>query len=121
MTLPRPLLSSCINRPDKVKRLLPSRFAVLVGDEVVVDDTLDEPSRIVEVWSAEHTATTVVKVIRLSEAQYGAIGVRSITAESDNADPVGPMSGHVLLLTNKGAGARRLRLGSTRFRRLDLP
>lgn len=81
------------NKPDRRPR-----FAVLVDDKVVVDDTLDEPSRTVEVWNAKSASTAVVKVIHLSEAQYGAIGVRSITAESGNADPVEPTSAHDLCI-----------------------
>lgn len=60
------------------------RFAVLVNGEVVVDDRIDMPSRTVEV-PLEPSQESVVEVIHLSEANFGAIGVRSITVEAADA------------------------------------
>lgn len=66
------------------------RFAVLVDGEVVLDDTLDKPSRIVEAFSSDTAKTSVVQVIHLTEAKRGAIGVKAITVESDTPEPVKP-------------------------------
>lgn len=73
------------NEPD-----LRPRFAVLVDHEVVVDATLGEPSRIVEIPLDDSGGEVVVEVIHLSEASRGAVGVRSIAVESDSDMPVAP-------------------------------
>lgn len=66
------------------------RFAVLVDGEVVIDDTMTEPSRTIEVFSGETTTSAVVEVMHLSEANMGAVGVKSITVESSALTPVAP-------------------------------
>ena len=73
------------NEPD-----LCPRFAVLVDHEVVVDDALSEPSRVVEIPLDDPDGEPVVEVIHLSEASRGAVGVRNITVESDPDAPVVP-------------------------------
>ncbi|MBR2683351.1 MAG: hypothetical protein IKE22_08825 [Atopobiaceae bacterium] len=72
------------------ERDLCPRFAVLVDGEVVLDDTLTEPSRTIEVFSGESTTSAVVEVMHLSEANMGAVGVKTITVESDAVTPVVP-------------------------------
>ena len=69
---------------------LRSRYAVLLDGEVIVDDTLSESTRTVEVFSEELTKNGVVEVIHLSEASIGAVGVGEIIVESDEPDPVRP-------------------------------
>lgn len=66
------------------------RFAVLVDDAVVLDDTMDESARTVEVFSDDPTKSATVKVIHLSEANTGAVGIRSITIESSESKPIVP-------------------------------
>ena len=66
------------------------RFAVLVDGEVVLDDTLNKPSRVVEAFSSSTAKTAIVQVIHLTEAKRGAIGVKAITVESDSPEPVKP-------------------------------
>ena len=66
------------------------RFAVLVNGEVVVDDTLDESSRIVEVPLGGLAEDAVVELIHLSEANSGAVGVRGITVDSAGEGTVAP-------------------------------
>lgn len=77
--------SSINNGPD-----YRSRYAILVDDEVVVDDTMGEKTKKVEVFSGDSPRIAKVRVIHLSEANNGAIGVRSITVDSDAAVPVSP-------------------------------
>lgn len=67
-----------------------SRFAVLVDDEVVIDDTMSTKSRKIELFSGDSTRTARVKVIHLSEANNGAVGIKSITANSNTAVPITP-------------------------------
>ena len=67
-----------------------SRFAVLADDEIIVDDTMSTKSRKIELFSGDKSRTAKVKVIHLSEANNGAVGVKSITANSDAAVPITP-------------------------------
>ncbi len=66
------------------------RFAVLVDGAVVLDDTMSEPTRNVEAFASDVPQSHVVKVIHLSEARRGAVGVKSIAVASDAASPVAP-------------------------------
>lgn len=66
------------------------RFAILVDGEVVLDDTLSEEARTVEVFAGEEKTSAVVEVIQLSEALRGGIGVKSITVKTDAPNPVTP-------------------------------
>lgn len=66
------------------------RFAILVDGKVVLDDTLSEPTRTVEVFGAGKAKSAVVGVVHLSEASRGAVGVRDIVVESNDPNPVTP-------------------------------
>ena len=72
------------------------RFAVLVDGEVVLDDTLGEHSRTIEVYCGESVTSAVVEVIQLSESNGGVVGVRTITVESDAPNPVTPTAARPL-------------------------
>lgn len=74
---------------DYDKELCP-RFAVLLDGEVVLDDTLDEDSRTVEVYSGNTDRSAVVEVMQLSEAKRGVIGVETIVVESSEPYSVTP-------------------------------
>lgn len=73
------------NDPD-----LRPRFAVLVNGEVVLDDTLSERDRTIEVLETEDETDAVVEVMLLSEANRGIVGVRQIMVESAAETPVTP-------------------------------
>ena len=77
--------NSVLNEPT-----LRPRFAVLVDGEVVVDDTLDEHARTVEVPLGGSDEQAVVEVIHLSEANRGFVGVREIRVGTTEAAPVVP-------------------------------
>lgn len=66
------------------------RYAVLVNDEVVIDDILDEASRVVEVPLDGAGAESVVRLLHLSEANSGMVGVRGITVGPDTGATVAP-------------------------------
>ena len=66
------------------------RFAVVVDDEIVMDNTLDVPSCIVEAPLSDSGKRAVVQVIHLSEAKLGMVGVRSIAASDDEPAQVTP-------------------------------
>ena len=69
------------------------RYAVLLDGEVVVDETIGEESHVVDVPTKGPLSDAVVEVIHLTEAQWGAVGVRSISVESDETAPVAATSG----------------------------
>ena len=67
-----------------------SRYAVLVDGEIIVDDTMGEKSKKIELFSGTATRTATVKVIHLSEANNGAIGIKNVTVDSDSQMPIAP-------------------------------
>lgn len=66
------------------------RYAVIVDDEIILDDLLNVKEKTVELFSGEVSRTATVKVIHLSEANNGAVGVSKIKVNSDTAVPVAP-------------------------------
>lgn len=66
------------------------RLAVLVDNTVILDDIMSEPTRTVEAFASDSPQSHIIKIIHLSEARRGAVGVKSITVTSDAADPVAP-------------------------------
>ena len=67
-----------------------------------MDDTLGEPSCVVEVPLGDSAADTIVQLIHLSEASSGAIGLCGITVESDAEAPVAPTDTHDLSIAFVG-------------------
>ena len=74
--------SSGINNEDP-------RYAVYVDDKLVCDEIMNKQEETVSLWNDEDK-TAAVKVILLSEAMYGGIGIRSLDVDSDSAQPVAP-------------------------------
>ena len=73
------------------------RYAVYVDDELLCDTVMEQSSEIVALWSgAEKSAK--VKVMLLSEAMYGGVGIRSVEAESGAVQPVTPAAQNPLLI-----------------------
>ena len=66
------------------------RYAVIVDDEIILDDLLSEKEKTVTLFEGSTSRNAVVKVIHLSEANNGAVGVSSIKVDSDAAVPVTP-------------------------------
>ena len=66
------------------------RYAVYVDDKLITDKTMDKREEKVELFSGSTSVTKKVKVIMLSEAMYGAIGVNSINVKSGVKTPVKP-------------------------------
>lgn len=77
---------SCINSDEKYR----PRYAVIVDGEIILDELMSEKTKTVELFSGEETRTATVKVIHLSEANNGAIGVSGIKVQSDSPVPVAP-------------------------------
>ena len=66
------------------------RFAVLVDGEVILDDTLSERERTIEVLSSEEETNAVIEVMQLSETNRGIVGVKAITLTTAAENPVVP-------------------------------
>lgn len=67
-----------------------SRYAVFVDDELITDATMAQEELEIELFSESASRTAKVKVIHLSEANNGAIGVKNIAVTSDHTVPVVP-------------------------------
>lgn len=75
-----------INNDEKYR----PRYAVIVDDEIILDELLSEKEKTVELFSGSESRTAVVKVIHLSEANNGAVGVSNIKVNSDSSAAVVP-------------------------------
>ena len=58
------------------------RFAVLVDDEVILDDVMTEKTRTIKLFSGTETRNAKVRIMHLSEANNGTIGVTGIKVDS---------------------------------------
>lgn len=66
------------------------RYAVIVDGEIILDECLGVKEKEVELFSGDIPRNATVKVIHLSEANNGAVGVSAIKTCSDAASPVLP-------------------------------
>lgn len=66
------------------------RYAVIVDDEIISDSTMNEAFTTVKLFSSDTVKTSKVKVIHLSEANNGAVGVASIKVNSNFLTPISP-------------------------------
>lgn len=67
------------------------RYAVIVDDEIILNETLTEKQKTVELFSGSESRSAKVKVIHLSEANNGPVGVSEIKTVSDVSKPVMPV------------------------------
>ena len=63
------------------------RYAVYVDDKQVCDSIMNKQEETVSLWTDTDT-TASVKVILLSEAKYGGVGIRSVDVDSSSDKPV---------------------------------
>ncbi len=66
------------------------RYAVIVDGEIILDELLSVKEKTVKLFESTTAKTATVKVIHLSEANNGAVGVSSIKVDSDASVPVMP-------------------------------
>lgn len=66
------------------------RYGVFVDGELLTDVVMGEAEQKVSLFSGETERTATVKVIHLSEANNGAIGVKDITVKTGALHPVQP-------------------------------
>lgn len=67
-----------------------SRYAVIVDGEIIEDAVMGTPEKTLTLFEGETSRTAKVKIIHLSEAMNGAIGVKNISVTSNSAAPVRP-------------------------------
>lgn len=66
------------------------RYGVYVDGELIKDVVMGESEQVVELFSGTAKRTATVKVMHLSEANNGAIGVKQFDVKSSAAKPVQP-------------------------------
>lgn len=66
------------------------RYAVIVDGEVILDELLDVKKKTVKLFEGTEPRTAHVRVIHLSEATNGAVGVSNIKVDTDISVPVVP-------------------------------
>lgn len=66
------------------------RYAVFVNDALLIDTTMSTAEKTIELFSGETSRSAKIKVIHISEANNGTIGVTNIKVNSDSAAPVTP-------------------------------
>ncbi len=66
------------------------RYGVYVDGELIKDVVMSETEQTVELFSGTKQRTATVKVMHLSEANNGAIGVKQFDVTSSSANPVKP-------------------------------
>ena len=66
------------------------RYGVFVDDELIADVVMGEPEQTVQLFSGATQRTAKVKIMHLSEANNGAIGVKQFDVVSSAKQPVKP-------------------------------
>ncbi|MCM1227280.1 MAG: GDSL-type esterase/lipase family protein [Clostridium sp.] len=66
------------------------RYAVYVDDELLTDETIGSAEKKISLFESTASVTKKVKVIMLSEAMYGGIGINTINVSSTLEKPVKP-------------------------------
>lgn len=67
-----------------------SRYAVIVDGEIIEDAVMGTPEKTITLFEGKTSRTAKVKIIHLSEAMNGAIGVKNISVTSNSTVPVRP-------------------------------
>lgn len=77
---------SGVNSDEKYR----PRFGVYVDGKLVKDVVMGEKEQTIELFSGTASRTATVKIIHLSEANNGCIGVKELTVTSSSSTPVKP-------------------------------
>ncbi len=67
------------------------RYGVFVDGEMVAESTMSAESETITLFESTSPRTATVKVILLSEAMYGGIGVKSVNVTSSAVSPITPV------------------------------
>ncbi len=79
--------SSGINNDEEHR----PRYAVYIDDKQFCDVVMDKPEETISLWE-DTVKTAAVKVMLLSEAMFGGVGIRSVNVNSSSVQPVTPLS-----------------------------
>ncbi len=74
------------------------RYAVFVNEELILDKTIDSKEETVTIFEGDESQTASVKVMLLSEAANGPVGVKNINVSSGASTPVKPSPKKDLLI-----------------------
>lgn len=66
------------------------RYAVIVDGEIIEDALMETSEKTISLFSGEVSRTAKVKIIHLSEAMNGAVGVKDISVTTDQTTPLTP-------------------------------
>lgn len=67
-----------------------SRYAIVLDGEVVIDNVMNQSEETITVFKSNIQKTAKVKVIHLSEAMNGAVGIKNISITSSAVRPLVP-------------------------------
>lgn len=76
----------CVYSDEKYR----PRYGIFVDGELIEDVVMGEPEQTVQLFSGTATRTATVKIMHLSEANNGAVGVKQFDVVSSAAKPVKP-------------------------------
>lgn len=74
------------------------RYGVFVDGELILDKLISEKEETVTLFEGSEKRTAEVKIMLLSEAGNGPVGVKSVNVTSDSAIPVKPLPENDLLI-----------------------
>lgn len=67
------------------------RYAVYINDVLLTDSIMSTNEKTIQLFDNEKSASVKVKVILLSEAMYGAVGIKNISVNTDSNIPIMPV------------------------------
>lgn len=68
------------------------RFAIFFNDELITDELISAKEKVINVISSNTQMSGIVKVIKLSEATNGSIGIGNIAIKSSSENPIVPVA-----------------------------
>ena len=70
----------------------PPRYAILFNDTLVTDELISAKEKVINVINSNTEVSGIVKVIKLSEAANGSIGIGNIAIKSNSDTPIVPVA-----------------------------
>ena len=70
----------------------PPRYAILFNDTLVTDELISAKEKVINVINSNTEVSGIVKVIKLSEAANGSIGIGNIAIKSNSNTPIVPVA-----------------------------
>lgn len=70
----------------------PPRYAILFNDTLITDELISAKEKVINVINSNTEVSGIVKVIKLSEAANGSIGIGNIAIKSNSDTPIVPVA-----------------------------